>query len=316
MAIKYLRGIYGKDQVKTTRPVGFKFPVGLNFSSASAAANGASTTTTETFDVLVVAGGGVGGGPNHPFGHGGGGGAGGIRLLSSNSFTELTEYRNPSFISGTSNFIPVVVGGSATNSCFGSSFITCRGGAGGRGGYVADEDKPGAPGGSGGGGTKQGPVPGAPAQFNDGYCGGNGIIGQGCCGTPAAPGLACGGSGGAATCSLTAPNICNCNGLTTSITGVSVRYGDGGNGGPTPCNGIAGTANRGNGGNAGPSPPQVSGPGGLGGSGIVAVRYRNPVAPTTPIATGGDCICCTGGCIIHIFNSSGFLNVNTTFSIN
>jgi hypothetical protein len=27
-------------------------------------------------------------------------------------------------------------------------------------------------------------------------------------------------------------------------------------------------------------------------------------------------VCCTGGCIIHIFNSSGFLNVESQFNIN
>jgi hypothetical protein len=53
-----------------------------------------------------------------------------------------------------------------------------------------------------------------------------------------------------------------------------------------------------------------------GGSGIVALRYRNPASPTTALASGGDCVCCTGGCIIHIFNSSGFFNVATQFSIN
>jgi hypothetical protein len=312
MAIKYLRGQSGLPTVpvKTTRPTGFKFPVGLNFSSSSATANGASTATAETFDVLVVAGGGSGGGPSAPFGHSGGGGAGGVRLLSSNSFTEVTEYRNPSSISGTTNFIPVIVGGSGTNSCFGSSFITCRGGVGGTGGYGPTAA---GPGGSGGGGAKQGPTPGAPVYFNNPLPGGDGIAGQGCCGTPGAPGVACGGAGGAATCSLTAPNICNCNGLTTSITGTSVRYGDGGNGSPTPCNGIAGTANRGNGGNG--SAPGVNS-GGAGGSGIVAIRYRNPAAPTTPLVTGGNTVCCTGGCIIHIFTSSGFLNVNSVFSIN
>jgi hypothetical protein len=34
------------------------------------------------------------------------------------------------------------------------------------------------------------------------------------------------------------------------------------------------------------------------------------------LATGGNTVCCTGDCIIHIFCSSGFLNVNTSFSIN
>jgi hypothetical protein len=79
---------------------------------------------------------------------------------------------------------------------------------------------------------------------------------------------------------------------------------------------VATVANRGNGGGGACSLTGDFRPGTAGGSGIVAIRYRNPAAPTTPIAVGGDCVCCTGECIIHIFNSSGFLNVATEFSIN
>jgi hypothetical protein len=56
--------------------------------------------------------------------------------------------------------------------------------------------------------------------------------------------------------------------------------------------------------------------GAAGGSGIIAVRYRNPAAPTIPLASGGNCVCCTGGCIIHIFNSSGFMNLTSSIDIN
>jgi hypothetical protein len=56
--------------------------------------------------------------------------------------------------------------------------------------------------------------------------------------------------------------------------------------------------------------------GGAGGSGVVAIRYSNPSAPTTTIFTGGNTICCTGGCIIHVFNTSGFINIGADFSIN
>ena len=303
MAIKYLRSQFGLPTVpvKTTRPTGFKFPIGLAVSNDMDQANSSTTATIGTFDVLLVAGGGNGGNAYLPSTyHSGGGGAGGVRLLTANSITEIAENKNPSFVTGITNFIPVIVGGSATNSCFGSNFVVCRGGEG------APTGQSGGPGGSGGGGAKPGASPPT--------VGGSGIVGQGCCGTAGGPG-GNGGSGGSATCSCTAPALCNCNGLTTSFTGTSVRFGDGGNGGPTPANGTPGTANRGNGGNA--RVPGGSGPPiGVGGSGIVAIRYRNLAAPTTPLATGGDTVCCTGDCIIHIFCSSGFLNVNTSFSIN
>lgn len=311
MAIKFLRGIYGRDQVKTTRPVGFKFPIGLVASSALNTANSSTTATLGTVDLFMVAGGGVGGcSSSIPIGFGGGGGAGGVRLLTANSLSDITESGNPAFTTGITNFIPVVVGGSAGNSCFGSNFIACRGGNGGCGiGGSPGANKAGQLGGSGGGGARYN----NPNPVNS-YCGagGPGVVGQGCNGgNTAAPNN--GAAGGAALQSAcNVPCLCNLNGLTTSFTGTPIRFGDGGNGTPTPTNSAAGTANRGNGGNGGNSPS----PGGAGGSGIVAIRYCNPTAPTTPLATGGSCVCCTGGCIIHIFNSSGFLNVNTSFSIN
>lgn len=303
MAIKYLRGIYGRDQVKTTRPVGFKFPLGLTVNNNLNQANSSTTPTGGTFDILLVAGGGSGGPSFGGQGFGGGGGGGGVRILTANNFSDLTELRNPTFITETTNFIPVTVGGSGTNSSFGTAFVSCRGGRGGQASGIPQT--PGAPGGSGGGGARY--------CFMGNICGtgGDGIVGQGCCGTRAGPSGA-GGAGGAATCSLAAPALCNQNGLTSSFTGASVRYADGGNGHPTPVSGSAGTANRGNGGNGATGSYDP----GAGGSGIVAIRYCNPAAPTTPLVTGGNTVCCTGGCIIHIFTSSGFLNVNSSFSIN
>jgi hypothetical protein len=310
MAIKYLRSQFGLPTVpvKTTRPTGFKFPLGLKINSDTDLANSSTTATIGTFDVFVVGGGGSAGGSFGTY-FGGGGGGGGVRLFSANSFSEVAENKNPNFITGTTNFIPVVVGGSGGNSCFGSAFIACRGGGGGRLGVdVGNGGGNGGTGGSGGGG-------GWRCTYGGAGVGGAGIVGQGCCGTAGTPGPSAGqtGSGGSATCSCTAPALCNRNGLTTSFTGTPIRYSDGGDGSPSPLNGCAGAANRGIGGNG--TSPFVLGPG-AGGSGIVAIRYQNPAAPTTPLATGGNCICCTGGCIIHIFTSSGFLNVNTSFSIN
>jgi len=295
MPIKYFKGLRTPEQTKTTRPLGIRFPIGLNVVSPLEQANSSTVTTEQTFDVLIVAGGGQGGrriGSGNPGPvSAGGGGAGGVRLFSANNFTDLPEYKNVLNFSGTCNQIPVVIGSSMQNSCF-SCFENCAGGCGGGGGWTSTPGwgSPGCAGGSGGGnGAGQGSGSGGP-----------GIVGQGCPG--ANPASSPGGS-------ATAPGSTT-GGLTTAFTGTSVRYGDGGQG---AASATAGTANRGNGGNGA---SVVDTFGGAGGSGIVAIRYRNPAAPTTPLASGGQCICCTGGCIIHIFNSSGFLNVDTVFSIN
>jgi len=302
MGIKYLKGIYGDTKPKTTRPEGLKFPIGLKVTSPTASANSANTTTSETFDVLLVAGGGTGGGARVsplPWGasNGGGAGAGGLRIFSANSFTDLTGYLSPLSTDPSGvNFIPVTVGGGGGSSAFGGT-TNSTGGTGGCGGQRNPESpsagQPGFPGSSGGGGGI--------GQTNGG--GGTGIFGQGCNG---------GTAGGSALA-----NNSTTGGLTTAITGSNIRYADGGG----PGAGNVGTANRGNGGGGGPrgggpTQPAPALLGGSGGSGIVALRYRNPASPTTALASGGDCVCCTGGCIIHIFNSSGFFNVATQFSIN
>jgi hypothetical protein len=295
MAIKFLRGLYRLTDLRNTRPAGFRFPIGLKIDSPTDSANGSSTVTQGTFDVLLVAGGG-GGGARQPLvapvgsAEGGGGGGGGIRILSSNAFTELCSYKNPTFISSTTNFIPVIVGG---DSCF-SQLKACRGGYGGPGGsgtpfYLAPTSVPGGYGGSGGGGGGPRRIPG------------NGIPGQGFPGGPD-------GQGGSALSAVAG------SGLTTSFTGESISFSNG----ATRGSGQPGQANRGNGGRGGSTPsPQGGGmPGGAGGSGLVAIRYRNPAAPTMPLATGGDTICCTGGCIIHVYCTSGLFNVESNFSLN
>jgi hypothetical protein len=318
MAIKYLKGLYTEPNIKTTRPKGIQFPVGLKLTDGPiGTANSASSPTTGTFDVLLVAGGGCGGsrnparGPNNSSaatsGSGGGGGAGGVRLLSANSFSELSSYNNTENVDLATgiNSLPVVVGGGSGNSLF-DNLNTCRGGDGGLGNWSAPAGPPstntaGFPGGSGGG---RGAGNGAPLQS----CG-LGIAGQGCPGAVPLSGI--GGSALLAGCCT--------GGLTTSFTGASVSYGNGACGARNPAQ--PGAANRGNGGEGSSRiTPSIYGPfgspGAPGGSGIVAIRYRNPAAPTTPLAVGGDCVCCTGGCIIHIFNSSGFLNVESQFNIN
>lgn len=295
MGIKYNRGIYRVEKVRETRAIpGFRFPLGIQIGTGDMdTANSSTAPTAGTVDLLLVAGGGAGGGRFNSISQAhGGGGAGGVRVATANNLTEIDQFKNICNISATNiNFIPVTVGAGGGNSSFGS-FLNTRGGYGGRGqhpGYLAGPT-PGAPGGSGGGG-------GAPAGGP-----GLGIAGQGCDG--GGPGVSPGGSAtvrGSTT-----------GGLTTTFTGPSIRFGDGG-AGNSPA--VSPPANRGNGGTGATSGTGFGGNTG-GGSGIVAIRYRNPAAPTSPLAQGGDCICCTGDCIIHVFNSSGFFNVATEFSIN
>jgi len=306
MGIRYLKGIYNQQQVQTTRPKGFEFPIGLAITSPLQGANSANSETTQTFDLMVIGGGGAGadtntGGPEDGnYRQGGGGGGGGIKIVSGNNWTDMLEYKNPVSIDQTTNFMRVVVGGAGSPSCFGVNNCVSGGGSGG------PENSPGNPGGSGGGaGARFQPLLGGP--------GGCGIFGQGCDGQPkgveTGPNRV-GGVGGSAIANGST------TGITSTITGACCTYAGGGSFSPGSSPGPAGATNRGFGGNTGWQQASGTKPGGAGGSGIVAIRYRNPAAPTTPLATGGNTVCCTGGCIIHIFTSSGFLNVATTFDIN
>ena len=75
-------------------------------------------------------------------------------------------------------------------------------------------------------------------------------------------------------------------GLLSTITGVAVTYGVGGNGGTANVNnnnGAVGAANTGNGGGAGSATGSNSGGGGNGGSGIVVLKYN--YIPPTPSVT-------------------------------
>lgn len=288
MGIKYLRGnIVGGTEFPVTnfRPPNFDYPRGL-----------ATKTPLSTFDALIVGGGG-GGGNGQPR-QGGSGGGGGFRLITGNTFTEAVEGSSFSFAGGACACIPVVVGGGGAGgyagpggaSSFGGSAFCSIGGGCGTGRNYGFNPPSGGPGGSGGGGGSGGP-------------GGTGIAGQGCNGG-CSPGPGTGGGGGSA-CLTGCNNATSRPGITTSFTGAPVEYSCGG-GGTTPNTIIGG------GGGQGPNP----GSGVAGSAGIVAIRYCNPVAPTTPIVNGGNCVCCTGGCILHIFTASGFLCTDVSRPIN
>jgi hypothetical protein len=305
MAIKYLKGNVIANtsigQIKSFRPNGFDFPRGLKLD-----------IPVQTVDVFLVAGGGGGvgqrsyPGPEGGTCRGGAGGGGGFRLLTGNNFADIVNTESFSFAGGACLCIPVAVGaggggicitvggaGQGGTSCF-TPLLQATGGGGGGAICVGFASIPGRPGGSGGGGSRGG-------------TGGLGIAGQGCNGG-ASNGNPGGGSGGSA-CATGASNgpFAPTPGISNSFTGAPVMYSCGGGNTQTPAD------QKGGGGGSAVDPSNFGGPGA---AGQVAIRYCNPAAPTTPLLSGGNTVCCTGGCIIHVFTSSGFLCTPVSFPIN
>jgi len=247
-------------------------------------------------DYLVVAGGGAGGQGKTGNGGGSGGGAGGFREGKSSPAPSYTASPlvAPAGLTVSATTYPITVGAGGgpgsgcgtpgSNSVF--STITSAGGGGGGGGQSPDN---GSPGGSGAGRNLGNSPPTSPPQGNDGGAGTGG---------------AAAGGGGAGAVGGTAPSGGNYGvggdggaGVATSISGSSVSYAGGGGGGgyaggpggapnsgglASPCgtggrgNPIAnGTANRGGGGggNGGGDSGGCSSHG-LGGKGIVIIRYK------------------------------------------
>ena len=231
---------------------------------------------------MVVAGGGGGGRDV-----GGGGGAGGFREDKS----PITPYTASPLdgagpITVTASSFPITVGGGGAGGPASSSptpardgvngnssifsTITSAGGGGG-GGYPGRDGLPGASGGgasgyneshSGGSGNTP---PTSPPQGNPG---GNA--------TSPSTGQSGGGGGGAtaAGSNSVSPNPSftpRASGATTSITGSSTEYSQGGRGATDSASPhLAGGANTGTGGDAAGSPNAGS----AGGSGIVIIRYK------------------------------------------
>lgn len=232
----------------------------------------AGPTVDFLVDFLVLGGGGgsgaSGGGSRDNLG--GAGGAGGLRT----SF-------------GSASGGPGAGGGSPaeakTGIKIGTSYTVTVGAGGTEGTYTGNDAVPGSNGadsvfssitslgGAGGGGRNQaglnGGCGGGAGSGSSGYAGGSGSDYQGFGGANGAN-LTSGGGGGTATAS-TGTSSTGGNGLSVSITGASVSYGPGGNGGSS-------------GDNADPSHAVNSGGGGMAGrfnapgqSGIVIVRYPN-----------------------------------------
>ena len=263
----------------------------------SFAVTNASATAAENIVSYMVLAGGAGGGGCM----GGGGGAGGFREIKSPltpyTASPLDGYATPAnHVTVTATGYPIVVGGggtvggtspgspTTTDSGAGnsSSFstVTSAGGGGGRGGPC--NGNVGVAGGSGSGGSggigspnaggagntppvtpSQGnpggtattfPLPGSPEAYSS--AGGGGAGGAG---ANAQPGPRAGGVG-----------------IATSITASPVTYSAGGGGGlynPPVVPGTNQLANTGNGGPAGTGDAAAT-TGGLGGSGIVIIRYK------------------------------------------
>ena len=147
MPIKFLN-VPGSTNLRTSRPTGYKFPVGLN----------AVIAGPTSVDYLVVAGGGGGGS------YGGGGGAGGFRTAAGFSIATETSYSitvgggGP----GANGSPDTGIATKGSNSEF-SSITSEGGGRGATGGTNA-----GGSGGSGGGvidGIKKGGIGGILGMF-------------------------------------------------------------------------------------------------------------------------------------------------------
>jgi len=239
-------------------------------------------TRSLTCDYLVVAGGGPGGTSGIS---GGGGGAGGLRstVTATGGGGSL---ESPLSLTATAYTVTIGAGGAVStngsNSVFGS--ITSTGG-----GQGAAWTGNGTTGGSGGGASNYAGSTSGAGTTNQGYRGGN-YAGSYSSpyGSPGGGGAnAAGGDMGSGATQPTNGGA----GVTTSISGTSTTYAGGGGGGSYetrssgglggsggggagangPGNGTAGTANTGGGGGGeggfGSTDP------GIGGSGIVIVRY-------------------------------------------
>jgi len=257
-------------------------------------------------EVLVVAGGGGGG-----VCWGGGGGGGGVIYINNFPVTPGSAISLSVGGGGTNQVNVSGNGGNGQNSTFGN--LTAIGGGGG-GGNCGNA---GLSGGSGGGGSSNG---------SSRTAGGSGTVGQGNNGNHSIVSGG-GGGGGAGNGGLFASRKGG-DGLVFNISGTPTYYGGGGSAGGYDGNDFTASRIRGGlggggiggiqmpaglgdatpntGGGGGGSIISGGGVSGLGGSGIVIVRYPGPQK-----ATGGT-ITQVNGYTVHTFTSVG----NATFTPN
>jgi hypothetical protein len=281
-------------------------------------------------DILVVGGGGGGG-----TAHGGGGGAGALiyvseTILAAGQYTILVGNGGPSAARQTT---PTT--GYDSSISFGSStiYLAKGGGGGGHG-----NGSTGANGGSGGGGDTTGFAGGTAVNTNipNGIYGNSGGNGE----TQSAGGTYAGGGGGGAGGNGAAPlqfggNAYGGNGgvgRQLNITGTATYYAGGGGGGVfSSLNRIAGTGGSGGGGNGGTFSTGVDGTantggggggggggtagsslaGGVGGSGVVIIRYRKNKVGISEIRLVRGSSLTSGEINYKIGNYSGLFQIKT-----
>ena len=264
-------------------------------------------------DYLIVAGGGAG----HACQGAGGGGAGGFRVGTNLSVTPGIEYPVVVGAGGTSPN-DTSVSRNGANSTFGQTpnAITSTGGGGGASPSPSGAFRTAGDGGSGGGGARttnsfgQGNIPSVtPAQgFGGGGGGPNACVSGG------------GGGGGAGANGVTGQARSGGDGgagQVSTISGISTYYAGGGGGsagtppfpigmfggagglggggkgndkcgGTVAANGTINTGGGGGGGGGAPQMPCMTPQLGLGGSGIVIIRYLQPANTTTYTIRGSS----------------------------
>ena len=237
--------------------------------------------TDYNVELLVVGGGGGGGGNTGDSWNGGGGGAGGLIYYSSYPVSAGTKYTVTVGAGGTAGISTSSNNGSTTtqganggNSILGP-LVAIGGGGGGASsgnGTGTGTKNNGLNGGSGGGGA---------ISYNAASksTGGVGVSGQGNSGGQGdTTGTGYSGGGGGAGGPGTGPGVHNVTnfgpGLVFSITGSSVSYAQGGQGGRDPVTNAA--ANSGTGGDGARSAVDTLGQSGAGGSGIIIIAYQGP----------------------------------------
>ena len=283
--------------------------IAYNATNETATALGSPLSSSFAVDYLVVAGGGAGGSGYY----GAGGGAGGLRTSYTNSSSLSGHTESQLTLSRNTNYSLTIGAGGATggtaagsrsgnsgiNTTFSTITSTGGGGAGGGGGQgdSTTTDKSGKDGGSGGGAaggsTSAGNAVTSPAVqgYNGGTSGGAGAGGGGASAagnnaTSSASGI---GGAGLAVNIISATNAATA--LTGEVSGSDVYFAGGGGGGgygSTPTVAAGGIGGGGDGderfsGTPNPGSPNTGGggggagnnteTGGIGGSGVVILRY-------------------------------------------
>ena len=226
-------------------------------------------TAAISVDFLIVGGGGGTAAAELSYGATGGGGAGG--MVEGTSITIPVGKHTVTVGQGGAASNAYNVAGSGGDSSFNyGTTVTAKGGGG-----SPDYATTGTAGGSGSGGSEPNGAAGASTQSSQ-NSGVSGIAQFGNAGGAAAGYQSGAGGGGGAGGAGQARSAGGAGGAgrANSITGSSVTYAVGGNGGATGyVNGSPGTNGRGNGASGATSSHPNEGQGAAGGSGIIIIRY-------------------------------------------